>query len=100
MITSTRSGCFLISTRCLVHSLAVVEVTIFLVAVDKVAVLEVVVAIVATTSDAVIIVASTSLTVVDVKAAPVLEGVDGKVEVLPVVVTSCLHLKEVDNKAA
>ena len=59
-------------------------------AVGKVAVLEVVVAIVATTSDAVIIVASASLTGVDDKAAPVLEGVDGKVEVLPVAITKLL----------
>ena len=41
-----------------------------------------------------------SLTVVDVIIAPVLEGVDGKVEVLPVVVTSYCFLKEVDDKAA
>ena len=66
--------------------MAVVEVTIFLVAVGKVAVLEVVVAKVATTSDAVVIVASALLKVVDVKAAPVLEGVDGNVDVLLVVV--------------
>ena len=44
-------GCFSICTQCLVHSLAVVEVLVFLlVAVGKVAVLEVVVAIVAYTS--------------------------------------------------
>ena len=66
--------------------MAVVEATVLLVAVGNVAVLEVIVAKVATTSDAVVIVASPSLTVVDVKAAPVLEGVDGKVEVLLVVV--------------
>ena len=51
------SGCF---TRCLVHSLAMVEAIVLLVAVGKVAVLKVVIAIVATTSDAVIIVASAS----------------------------------------
>ena len=67
--------------------MAVIEATVLLVAVGKVAVLEVVIAIVATTSDAVVIVASALLKVVDVKAvAPVLEGVDGKVEVLLVVV--------------
>ena len=86
----------MICTWCFDHSLAVVEVTdflvvvgkgnVFLVAVGKVAVLEVVVAKVATTSNAVVIVASALLKVVDVKAvAPVLEGVDGKVEVLLVV---------------
>ena len=64
--------------------MALVEAIVLLVAVGKVAVLEVVVAKVATTSDAVIIVASTLLKVVDVEAAPVLKGVDGKVEVLPV----------------
>ena len=58
----------------------------FLVAVGKVAVLEDVVAKVATTSDAVVIVASALLKVVDVKAAPVLEGVDVEVDVLLVVV--------------
>ena len=42
MIANIRSGCFLICTRCLVHSLAVVEAIVLLVAVDKVAVLEVV----------------------------------------------------------
>ena len=46
------------STRCLVHSLAVVEATLFLVAIGKVAVLEDVVAIVFITRDAVVIVAS------------------------------------------
>ena len=66
--------------------MAIIEAIVLLVAVRKVAVLEVVVAIVATTSDAVVIVASALLKVVDVKAAPVLEGVDGKVEVLLVVV--------------
>ena len=87
MIASDTRRCFLISTRCLVHSLAIVEVLAFLlVAVGKVAVLEVVVAIVATTSDAVVIVASALLKVVNVKAAPVLEGVDVKVDVLLVVV--------------
>ena len=75
----------MICTRCLVHSLAVVEVTLFLMAVGKVAVLEVVVAKVASTSVAFVIVASL-LKVVDVKAAPVLEGVDVKVDVLLVVV--------------
>ena len=70
----------------LIHSLAVIEVIVLLVAIGKVAVLEVVVAKVATTSDAIIIVASALLKVVDVKAAPVLEGVDGKVDVLLVVV--------------
>ena len=68
--------------------MAVVEVTdflVFLVAVGKVAVLEVVVAKVTSTSIAVVIVASL-LKVVDVEAAPVLEGVDGKVDVLLVVV--------------
>ena len=45
-----------------------------------------------------------SLTVVDVKAAPVLEGVDGKVEVLPVVVTKVAAsskrstIKQLDSK--
>ena len=54
-------------------------------AISIVAVLEVVVVKVASTSVAVVIVASL-LKVVDVKAAPVLEGVDGKVDVLLVVV--------------
>ena len=58
----------MISTRCLVHSLAVVEVTVFLVAIGKVAVLEVVVAKVTSTSVAILIVASL-LEVVDVKVA-------------------------------
>ena len=71
---------------CLVHSLAVVDVIVLLVAVGTVAVLEVVIDKVATTSDAVVIVASALLKVVDVEAAPVLKGVDVKVEVLPVVV--------------
>ena len=66
--------------------MAIVEATVLLVAVGKVAVLEVVVAKVATTSDAVVIVAPTLLKVGDVKAAPVLEGVDVKVDVLLVVV--------------
>ena len=66
--------------------MAIVEAIVLLVAVSKVAVLEVVVAIVTTTSNAVVIVASASLTVVDIKAAPVLEGVNGKVEVFLVVV--------------
>ena len=74
-------------TRCLVHSLAIVEaMCVLLVAVGKVAVLEVVIAKVATTSDAIVIVASALLKVVDVKAAPVLEGVDVEVDVLLVVV--------------
>ena len=67
LLPAIRGGCFLISTRCLVHSLAIVEAIVLLVAIGKVAVLEVVVAIVATTSDAIVIVASASLTVVDVK---------------------------------
>ena len=75
----------MVSTRFLVHNLAIIEVTVFLVAVGKVAVLEVVDAKVATTSDAVILVASAPLKVVDVKAAPVLEGVDVIVAVLEVV---------------
>ena len=55
-------------TRCLVHSLAVVEaMCVLLVADGTVAVLEVVVVKVATTSDAIVIVASASLTVVDIK---------------------------------
>ena len=62
------------------HSLAVVEVTLFLVAVGKVAVLEDVIAKVASTSVAVVIVAS-FLEVVDVKETPDLEGVDVIVEV-------------------
>ena len=52
---------------CLVHSLAVVEVIVLLVAVGTVAVLEVFVNKVASTSDAVVIVAPASFTVVDVK---------------------------------
>ena len=69
MIASDCSGrCFSISTRCFVHSLAVVEVIVFLVAVGKVAVLEVVVVKVASTSVAVVEVA-TALEVVDVKVA-------------------------------
>ena len=59
----------MICTRCLVHSLAVVEVIVLLVAVGTVAVLECVVAKVATTSDAVVIVAP-ALDVVNVKVAP------------------------------
>ena len=71
-------------TRCLVHSLAVVEaMCVLLVAVGIVAVLDVVIAIVATTSVAVVML-TRLLNVVDVKAAPVLEGVDVEVEVLPV----------------
>ena len=67
--------------------MAVVEaMCVLLVAVGKVAVLEEVVAKAATTSDAIVIVASALLKVVDVKAAPVLEGVDVKVDVLLVVV--------------
>ena len=55
-------------TRCLVHSLAVVEaMCVLLVAVGKVEVLEDVVGKVATTSDAVVIVASASLMVVDIE---------------------------------
>ena len=65
--------------------MAVVEATVLLVAVGKVAVLEVVVAKVATTSDAVVIVASALLKVVDIEAAPVLEGVDVEVDILLVV---------------
>ena len=91
----------MICTRCLTHSLAVVEAIVLLVAVGKVAVLEGVIARVASTSDAMVIVASALLKVVDVKAvAPVLESDDSKVEVLPVVVTSSCFLKEVDDKAA
>ena len=67
-------------TRCLVHSLAVVEATVLLVAVGMVAVLEDVVAKVASTSIAVVIVAS-FLEVVDVKETPDLKGVDVIVEV-------------------
>ena len=66
LIASDTNRCFLISNWCLVHSLAVVEVTFFLVAVDKVAVLEVVVAKVASTRVAVVVAASL-LKVVDVK---------------------------------
>ena len=54
------------STLCLVHSLAVVEATVLLVAVDKVAVLE----------------------VVDVEVAPVLEGVVVKVKSTSVAVVT------------
>ena len=86
----------MICTQCLVHSLAVVEAIVLLVAVGKVAVLEVVDAIVATTSDAL---------VVDVEiAAPILEGVDGKAVVLPVVVTKVAAsskrstIKQLDSK--
>ena len=50
LLPAIRGGCFLICTRCLVHSLAVVEATLFLVAVGKVAVLEDVIAKVANTS--------------------------------------------------
>ena len=67
----------MICTRSLVHSLAVVEVTdflVFLVAVGKVAVLQVVVVKVTSTSVAI------------VKVASLLEVVDVKVEVLPVAV--------------
>ena len=66
LLPVVHSGCFLVCTRCLVHSLAIVEVTVFLVAVGKVAVLEVVVAKVESTRDAIIIVA-TPPEVVDVK---------------------------------
>ena len=59
-----RSGCFLICTRCLIHSLAVIEATVLLVAVGKVAVLEVDNVKVAFTSVAVVIV--TASEVVDV----------------------------------
>ena len=65
--------------------MAVVETTVLLVAIGKVAVLEVVIAKVATTSDAVVIVASALLKVVDVEAAPVLEGVNVEVDILLVV---------------
>ena len=65
------SGCFLVCTRCLVHSLAFVEAIVLLVAVGKVAVLEVVVAKVGSTSVAVVIVATT-LEVVNVKVAVLL----------------------------
>ena len=58
-----------------------VEAIVLLVAVSKVAVLDVVVAIVATTSVAVVML-TRLLKVVDVKAAPVLEGVDVEVDVL------------------
>ena len=40
LMPAIRGGCFLICTRCLVHSLAVVEVIVLLVAVGTVAVLE------------------------------------------------------------
>ena len=79
----------MICTRCLVHSLAMVEaMCVLLVAVSKVAILE---------FDNVIVTASE---VFDVIIAPELEGVDGKVKVLPVVVTGCCFLQRGRNKAA
>ena len=69
MLASDSSRCFSISTRCLVHSLAVVEVTVFLVAIGKVAVLDVVVAKVASTSEVAIVIVATAPEVVDVKVA-------------------------------
>ena len=75
-----------LSTRHFVHSLAIVKVTVFLVAIGKVVVLEVVVVKVASTSIAIIIVA-TALEVVNVKIAPVLEGVVVEVEVFSKVVS-------------
>ena len=64
---ATRSGCFSICTRCLVHSLAVVEAIVLLVAVGKVAVLEVVFAIVFITSIAVVTVATPEVVDVEVE---------------------------------
>ena len=66
LMPATHSGCFLICTQCLVHSLAVVEATVLLVAIGKVAVLEVVNVKVVSTSDAVVIVA-TAPAVVDIE---------------------------------
>ena len=48
----------------------------------------------------VIAVKVTASEVVDVIIAPELEGIDGKVEVLPVVVTGCCFLQRGRNKAA
>ena len=42
LLPKIRGGCFLICTWCLVHSLAVIEAIVLLVAIGKVAVLEVV----------------------------------------------------------
>ena len=71
LLPAMSSGCFLICTRCLVHSLAVVEATVLLVAVGKVAVLEVVFAKVASTNVAIIIVATPEVDDVEVDVLPV-----------------------------
>ena len=61
----------MIITRCLVHSLAFIEVAVLLVAVGKVAVLEVVFAKVASTSSAVVIVATPEVVNVEEEVLPV-----------------------------
>ena len=59
----------MICTRCLVHSLAVVEVTFFLVAIGKVAVLKVVIAKVASTREVAVVIVATAPEVVNVEEA-------------------------------
>ena len=82
-----RSGCFLICTRCLDHSLAVVEVTDFLVAVGKVTSFSwplikwqsSKLSSLKSLPPALPSLQALALEVVDVEVAPVLEGVDVKV---------------------